>query len=233
MGGVACLLALLIVHPWRSPRSPYGVTRPIRVNLWLALPPPAPPRKPNIPSSPVNFSGSACNYCERGDNLKQVQSDTDTIGRLYGQHANELYHYLARRCPDAATAGDLLQETFLQVVRQSDHLAKVTMPRAWLFAIARNMLARHYRRQRDPQPVAQLWYEPAEQKDDRLIAMREAIRSLSAELRDTLDLRLEQELSYEEIAHVVDIPVGTVRSRLHNAVRQLRDLMNQQEETKQ
>ena len=63
--------------------------------------------------------------------------------------------------------------------------------------------------------------------------MREAIRSLSPELRDTLELRLEQELSYEEIAHVLDVPVGTVRSRLHNAVRQLRDLMNQPEETKQ
>lgn len=162
-----------------------------------------------------------------------MQSDTDTIGRLYGQHASELYHYLAKRSPDAATAGDLLQETFLQVVRQSDQLAKVTTPRAWLFAIARNMLARHYRRQRDPQPAARLWYEPAEQKDDRLTAMREAIRSLSTELRDTLELRLEQELSYEEIAHVLDIPVGTVRSRLHNAVRQLHDLMNKPEEPKQ
>jgi len=188
-------------------------------------------RKMAISASAVNFSGSACNYSERGDNRTQVQSDTDTIGRLYGQHASELYHYLAKRSPDAATAGDLLQETFLQVVRQSDQLAKVAMPRAWLFAIARNMLARHYRRQRDPQPVAQLWYEPAERKDDRLAVMRDAIRSLSTELRDTLELRLEQELSYEEIAHVLDVPVGTVRSRLHNAVRQLRELMNQQEET--
>jgi RNA polymerase sigma-70 factor (ECF subfamily) len=192
-----------------------------------------PRHETNIPSPAVNFSGSACNYGERGDNLRQVQSDSDTIGRLYGQHAGELYHYLVRRCPDAATAGDLLQETFLQVVRQSDQLEKVAMPRAWLFAIARNMLARHYRRQRDPQPVAWLWYEVDEDKDERLAVMREAMSSLSAELRDTLQLRLEQELSYEEIAHVLDVPVGTVRSRLHNAVRQLRDLMNQQEETKQ
>ena len=154
------------------------------------------------------------------------------IDRLYGQHASELYNYLARRCPDAATASDLLQETFLQVVRQSGQLVKVAMPRAWLFAIARNMLARHYRRQRDPQAVAELWYEPAsDAPDDRLALMRDAIQKLPAELRDTLELRLEQELSYEEIAHVLDIPVGTVRSRLHNAVRQLRDTMRSQEET--
>jgi RNA polymerase sigma-70 factor, ECF subfamily len=160
-----------------------------------------------------------------------VQSASDHIDRLYGQHAGELYGYLVRRCPDAATAGDLLQETFLQVVRQSDQLSKVTMPRAWLFAIARNMLAQHYRRQRDPQVVAESWYEPAsDSKDDRLDLMREAIKGLSAELRDTLELRLEQELSYEEIAQVLDIPVGTVRSRLHNAVRHLRDAMRNQKE---
>jgi RNA polymerase sigma-70 factor (ECF subfamily) len=108
------------------------------------------------------------------------------------------------------------------------------MPRAWLFGIARHMLARHYRRQRDPLPVAQTWYESAPEpaaRDDRLAAMREAIRTLPAELRDTLELRLEQELSYEEIAHVLGIPIGTVRSRLHNAVRQLRGTMTKPEET--
>jgi len=161
-----------------------------------------------------------------------VQSEPAAIEQLYRQHSGELYSYLARRCPDTATAGDLLQETFLQVVRQTDQLAGVTMPRAWLFGIARHMLARHYRRQRDPLPVVQTWYESApETKDDRLAAMREAIRGLPAELRDTLELRLEQELSYEEIAHVLDIPIGTVRSRLHNAVRQLRGTMTKTEET--
>lgn len=154
------------------------------------------------------------------------------IEQLYRQHAGELYSYLARRCPDTATAGDLLQETFLQVVRQTDQLPTVTMPRAWLFGIARHMLARHYRHKRNPSAVAQLWYESVpETKDDRLATMREAIRNLPAELRDTLELRLEQELSYEEIAHVLDIPIGTVRSRLHNALRQLRGTMITPEET--
>jgi len=62
-----------------------------------------------------------------------VQSEPGSIEQLYRQHSGELYSYLARRCPDTATAGDLLQETFLQVVRQTDQLPAVTMPRAWLF----------------------------------------------------------------------------------------------------
>ena len=161
-----------------------------------------------------------------------MQSASELIDQWYRRHASELYNYLVKRCPDAGTAGDLLQETFLQVVRHSDQLATVAMPRAWLFAIARNMLARHYRRQRDPQAIAQLWYEPAPgTNENRFAAMQEAIRELPAELRDTLELRLEQELSYEEIAHVLGIPIGTVRSRLHNAVRQLRGAIRNQEES--
>ena len=60
------------------------------------------------------------------------------IGSLYRQHGAEILNYLARRCP-ADAAPDLLQETFLQVVRQSERLDGVTMPRAWLFGIT----ARH------------------------------------------------------------------------------------------
>ena len=70
-----------------------------------------------------------------------MQSESGMIEQLYRKHSGELYSYLARRCPDNATAGDLLQETFLQVVRQTDQLPAVTMPRAWLFGIARHMLA--------------------------------------------------------------------------------------------
>ncbi len=147
--------------------------------------------------------------------------DHHDIGGLYRQHGAEILHYLARRCP-AEEAHDLLQETFLQVVRQRDRLAGITMPRAWLFGIARNILASHYRQQ--PRNVGDVFPEthaPAAE-DARLPAMREAIAGLAPELRETLELRIEQELSYEEIAGVLDVPIGTVRSRLHNAVRRLR-----------
>jgi len=94
------------------------------------------------------------------------------------------------------------------------------MPRAWLFAIARNMLARHYRRQRDPQRSAELWYEPV--SDARAIGlamMREAIKGLPGRLRYHAGVRLRTGIVLEEIAQVLEIPVGTVRSRLHTAVR--------------
>ena len=154
--------------------------------------------------------------------------ESNDIGSLYRQHGAEVLHYLARRCPVDA-ANDLLQETFLQVVRHSERLNAVTMPRAWLFGIARNILAQHYRRQ--PESAMEISPEAAAPatEDARLPAMREAIAALAPELRETLELRIEQELSYEEIAGVLDVPIGTVRSRLHNAVRRLRTTLTNPE----
>jgi len=151
------------------------------------------------------------------------------IERFYENHAGEVLSYLARRCPDGA-AHDLLQETFLHVVRQAGRLESVSMPRAWLLGTARHILARYYRsRATSIENAAPQLPAHAVSEDARMPAVREAIASLPSELRETLELRLEQELSYEEIAGVLEIPIGTVRSRLHGAVRQLRATLLSQE----
>lgn len=66
----------------------------------------------------------------------------------------------------------------------------------------------------------------AEPVDPRLTRMRDAIAALPAKWSEVLQFRIRQELTYEEIAAVLDIPVGTVRSRLHAAVRRLRQRMS-------
>ena len=155
------------------------------------------------------------------------------IHELYQKHGGEVFGYLARRCPDGA-ADDLLQETFLQVVRQPARLAAVTTPRAWLFGIARNLLARHFRERSEAKLLnAKLSRDAmAADADPRLSAMREAIGRLPTELRETLELRLEQELSYEEIAVALGLHVGTVRSRIHNAVKRRRIVLTQKKQIK-
>ncbi len=151
---------------------------------------------------------------------------------LYHQHAHEVLIYLTRRCPEGV-AHDLLQDTFLQVVRHPERLKAVSSPRAWIYAIARNILANYFRRQ--PQSACSASSLPDAMseggEDPRLEPMRAAILKLPDELRETLELRLEEDLSYEDIAHVLAIPVGTVRSRLHNAVRRLRAELTKPEST--
>lgn len=148
------------------------------------------------------------------------------ITELYEKHNGELLAYLGRRCP-ADVAHDLLQEIFFQVIRHA-HRDAVAMPRAWLFGIARNVVARHYQRESGSVTAIEDGKETdnRDTADPRLELVREAIAGLTPELRETLELRFEQELSYEEIAAVLDVPVGTVRSRLHNSVRRLRDALH-------
>ena len=165
-------------------------------------------------------------------NPASMLSESLDVASLYQRHGLEVLQYLARRCTVEA-AEDLLQETFLQAVRSADRLAGVTLPRAWLFGIARHVLARHYQRAADfaPLPEIELQSVDGPPEDQRLPPMREAICQLAPELRETLELRLNDELSYEEIAGVLGIPIGTVRSRLHHAVRRLRSVLTESKST--
>jgi RNA polymerase sigma-70 factor (ECF subfamily) len=141
---------------------------------------------------------------------------------LYRDLGPGLLAYLRRFFGDPHAAEDLLQETFFQAARRRERLSEAVSPRAWLFAIARNAAATALRRRRptsvlpDEIPAAPIAEDP------RLDAVREAIAELPETLRETIELRLRDELSYEEIAEVMRIPLGTVRSRLHHAMRRLR-----------
>ena len=150
---------------------------------------------------------------------------------LYREHGAALLSYLRRRFGRGDAAEDLLQETFVQAVRTPARMEAATSPRAWLFAIARNVGLTAARRRRDTVPLASdVAVQSGPRPDPRVAEMREAITALPDTLREALELRLGAELSYDEIASVLNIPVGTVRSRLHQAVRQLRERMRPAEE---
>jgi len=152
------------------------------------------------------------------------------LERLYHEVGPGLLAYLHRRLADRHAAEDLLQETFLTAVRGRDRLSQAVSARAWLYAIARNLAATAIRRRRlneslpENVPAASAYEQPHQE------AIRAAIAELPDVLRETLELRLRCELTYEEIAAVLDIPVGTVRSRLHLALRRLRAAVRGQEE---
>lgn len=152
----------------------------------------------------------------------------EPLAELYRRHGPALVAYLRRRFGPRLCADEMLQETFAQAAACLDRLAEVQSPRAWLFAIARNVAVRDLRRRRPAGPLPEdLAAPPPSEADPRLEQIRRAMVRLSAEKRETLDLRLRDGLTYEEIAHVLGVPVGTVRSRLHHAVRELADALQQ------
>jgi RNA polymerase sigma-70 factor (ECF subfamily) len=144
---------------------------------------------------------------------------------LYREVGPDLLSYLRRAAGDLHTAEDLLHETFLQAARRVERLADAISVRAWLYAIARHVAATAYRRRRGIERLPTVLAEREAAEDPRLEQVRQAIAGLPATLQETLELRLRNGLSYEEIANVLQIPVGTVRSRLHGALRRLREAL--------
>jgi RNA polymerase sigma-70 factor (ECF subfamily) len=163
-----------------------------------------------------------------GGMSESVQT-ADDVEQLYRESRQALTTYFLRRHRSTHTAEDLLQETFLQVMRHVDRCRNASSPRGYLFGIARHVSADTWRRARPPsEDDAALGAVPAPQADPRLAAAHETIAALPSLQREILDLRFQHDLSYAEIAQAIGIPVGTVRSRLHNALDLLRERLEQE-----
>jgi len=152
------------------------------------------------------------------------------IALLYEAHGAALLRYLRHGFGRYGSAEDMLQETFVSAMRAGDRCVKARSPRAFLFGVARHvgLSARRQSGRRQTTPLTEE-NVAAPAVDGRIAEMRRAIEELPEAMREALELRLREQLSYEEIADVLEIPVGTVRSRLHAAVKQLRKIMTEAE----
>ena len=147
------------------------------------------------------------------------------LERLFHESAGDLERYFSRRHGVGETVRDLVQETFLQMARGLRDGRKFKCARGYLFGIARHLSQAAWTQRAKAVVVP---FEPAENDvaapvpDERVEAARETILALSSLQREILDLRFSQGLSYAEIAEALEIPIGTVRSRLHHAVAEVR-----------
>jgi RNA polymerase sigma-70 factor, ECF subfamily len=158
--------------------------------------------------------------------LDDPMDDHDSMEQLYREAAPALLAYFRNQSGLAGAAEDLLQDTFVRALKHRDRLEAAVSHRAYLFGIARHVGLDALRRRQPDGETAELPSVPEVPPDERLESMRAAIAALPLLQREALLLKLQQDLSYEEIAEVLDIPVGTVRSRLHHAVLRLRQVLN-------
>jgi RNA polymerase sigma-70 factor, ECF subfamily len=164
--------------------------------------------------------------------------DPERFAVLFDRHAPHIHRYCARRAGPQA-AEDLVAETFLAAFGQrAGYDPAYPDARPWLYGIATNLLGTHQRQEiRRFHLLQAAASAPAAVLDDsdRVLAslaarsarprLAEAVGKLSRPDRDVLLLIAWEDLSYEEVARALAVPVGTVRSRLHRARAKLRSAL--------
>lgn len=174
------------------------------------------------------------------DILKQREFNTEMI-----PHMDSLYNFAIRLANDPSDAEDLVQDTIVKAYRFFSSYERGTNAKAWLFRILKNSYINNYRKQsKQPYKVdydeISTYYESVRSErsdttDMEQIMYREllddevtrALNKLPEDFRTVVLLCDIEGFTYEEIANMLDVPIGTIRSRLHRGRNLLRTSLSQ------
>ncbi len=143
---------------------------------------------------------------------------------LFAAHRDGVFRYLCR-IVSPSDARELTQEVFLRVSRGPVPEADTSVRRAWVFRIAKNLALNHVRDSARRGTPVELDDVPTPATQEAGAALREALERLAPTDRDVFLMREAGGLSYEEIALACEITGDAVRSRLHRARQQLREIL--------
>ncbi len=171
--------------------------------------------------------------------LAYAAGDAAAFDQLYARHRGPLYRFLLRQVRDAALADEFFQDVWQRVIAARGQWKPDAAFGAWLFRIAHNRLGDHWRAQRHRPPAPADADERAARVPDPDTPERQlsefeqrrrlqlALAELPDEQRVVLQLRLEQELTLEEIGEITGAGRETVKSRLRYAMDKLRARLNE------
>lgn len=168
------------------------------------------------------------------------KGEMQAFGLLVAKYQDRIFNLVSRMCPRRADAEELAQEVFLRALEKLDQFRGHSQFYTWLFRIAANLVLSHRRRegrirfvplaegadcdgQASAAPAAVLAQRrhPAPEAEamaaETSVRVAEALETLDEEHRLIVVLRDMEDMDYAEIAAVLDLPVGTVKSRLHRA----------------
>lgn len=160
-------------------------------------------------------------------------------------HINSMYNFAYRLTLDEDDAKDLLQDTYLKAFRFIDSFQQGTNAKAWLFRILKNSFINDYRKKsKEPSKVDYQEVESFYNSDDvdrqitpdlRVESLQDmigdeisnALNALDVDFRTVIILCDLEGFKYDEMAKILDIPIGTVRSRLHRARNLLKEKLSE------
>jgi RNA polymerase sigma factor (sigma-70 family) len=156
--------------------------------------------------------------------------EPQALDLLFRRHHERVHALCARLAGDGAAADDLVQETFLRVLRFARTFEQRARFTTWLYRIARNVCLDHIAQERrrasavEPEAVTE-----ATGHDARLDVLEQALQRLPETMRAALVLSRFHELPYEELASVLGCSVGAARVRVHRALNELKRLVQELE----
>ena len=161
--------------------------------------------------------------------LKRIRAgDREAANELVDKHHESVFRWLVHLCKDRELAADLTQETFVQVWRKLDAFRGQASLRTWIHQIAYRAYLHSRRAPRpDTVPLSELTEEAARTETDlTALAVDDALTGLPEAHREAVVLHYLQGLTCAEVAEVLDVPLGTILSRLHTARRRLLQLLS-------
>ncbi len=165
---------------------------------------------------------------------RTCQGDQSALAGLVERYEKPLYNYILRMSGQHANAEDLFQETWLKVYRFRDRYQEGKPFKPWLYQIATNVCRDWGRKRGRSKEVSLEALEHIQHSDHRdnprqqaqhhelAETLQGAIAELPEKQRSVFWMARYDEMTYDEIAQALKIPVGTVKSRINHAVRQLR-----------
>ena len=158
--------------------------------------------------------------------IRAQEGDAEALQELVDRWQDRLWRLAWRLTDDEQAAWDVLQEAWIVISRQIRRLADPAAFPAWAYRItgnkSRDWIRRRQRVRRADEAYAQQWRETDAGGQRSFGDLREALADLSGRDRAILSLRYEDDFSTAEIAEILAIPPGTVKSRLHHARQRLR-----------
>lgn len=155
------------------------------------------------------------------------------FGQIYQKYHQPIYNYLLRITQDEAGADDILQEVFFAIWQGASKFKHLSSLKTWIYRIAYKQSIswlRKHQRKSNPMELDEIvdgsrTPEETAISSDQSTQLRKAMADLAPKHRAVLELAFIEEMSYSEIAEILNCPIGTVKSRMSYALRNLNHVM--------
>ncbi len=154
----------------------------------------------------------------------------DSLAAIFERHHVRLYNFFLKMTGDPHASEDLVQDTFHRILKSRHTYRDDSRFTTWMFAVARSACLTHWRKNKHTKDLVQLDEVikdrrpgPAErlEKQQEIGRIRRALSGLSEEKREAIVLSRFEDMNYEQISEIAGCAVGTIKARVHRALKDL------------